>query len=264
MNVFVRELKANRKSLLIWSICMFLLVLSGMGKYSAYSSGSVGTDIFDKMPFSLKVLFGMGSFDVTKISGFFAFLFPYLEITVAIHAGLIGTGIIAKEEIDRTAEFLMVKPISRTALVLAKLSAALFNILVVNMVTLVSSIVIVSAYNKGASVTKEIVLLFLAMFVVQLIFFSVGSFFSAFLKNPKGAGSLTMAILVGGFVLSKITGLNTHLEILNVLSPFTYFSIEDVVNKGLLHPVILLLSCLLSGGLLSACIYFYSRRDLKI
>jgi ABC-2 type transport system permease protein len=264
MNVFRRELKANRKALVIWSICMVLLVISGMGKYTAYSSGGASADVFNSMPFSLKVLLGIGSFDVSKISGFFAFLFPYLEITVAIHAGLIGTSIIAKEEIDKTAEFLMVKPISRTAVIMAKLSAALLNILVLNLVTFLSSIAIVAAYNKGESITKEIVLLFISMFVVQIIYFSVGSFFAAFLKQSKGAGSLTMAVLLSGFILSKVTSLTPHLDILNVLSPFTYFNIEDVVNKGSLNLIILFTGCLLSIALLFACNHFYNRRNLNV
>lgn len=264
MSVFFRELKANRKALVIWSICMFLLVLSGMGKYTAYSSGGASADIFDSMPFSLKVLLGIGSFDITKLSGFFAFLFPYLEITVAIHAGLLGTNMITKEEIDKTAEFLMVKPISRTTVVVAKLSAAFVNILVINLVTFFSSMTIVCAYNKGESVMREIILLFISMLVVQLIFLSVGAFFAAFLRKSKGAGTLTMAVLLGGYVLSKVTGLSSHLEMLNVLSPFTYFSIEDVVNKGSLNLMILMLGCLLSGVLLFACTYFYHRRNLNV
>jgi ABC-2 type transport system permease protein len=110
MNIFIKELKANRKALIIWSVCMFLLVMSGMGKYTAYASGGAGSDVFDKLPHTIKVLFGLGDFEVTKISGFYAFLFPYIEITAAIHAALLGSGIIAKEERDKTTEFLIENP----------------------------------------------------------------------------------------------------------------------------------------------------------
>lgn len=264
MNVFFRELKANRKALLIWSVCMFLLVLSGMGKYSAYESGSVNNDIFEKMPFSLRALFGMGSFDVSTVGGFFAFLFPYLEITVAIHAALLGAGILAKEELDKTTEFLMVKPLSRFRILEAKLSAAVCNILILNLVTLAGSILMVSNYSSQASIKKEVLLLMLSMFAVQLIFFSVGIFFAAFLRKPKAAGSITMAVLLGSFVLSKITDFTDRLNGLNILAPFKYFSIEDVVNKGTLNPGILLISMILAVILLAAGISFYRRRDLNI
>ena len=73
MNIFLRELKANRKALIIWSVCMVLFVLSGMSKYTAYSAGGASADLFAKMPFSLKALLGIGSFDVSTMPGFFAF-----------------------------------------------------------------------------------------------------------------------------------------------------------------------------------------------
>ena len=38
MNIFLRELKSHRKSLIFWSIGVFLMVVSGMAKYDAYSS----------------------------------------------------------------------------------------------------------------------------------------------------------------------------------------------------------------------------------
>ncbi|WP_318505648.1 hypothetical protein [Bacillus sp. T3] len=41
MNLFWREMKAHRKSLILWSIGMILMVYSGMGKYEAYSSFQV-------------------------------------------------------------------------------------------------------------------------------------------------------------------------------------------------------------------------------
>ena len=63
MNIFLRELKANRKALIIWSVCMFFLVVSGMAKYTAYSSGGQSNEVFSKMPYTVKALLGMGSFD---------------------------------------------------------------------------------------------------------------------------------------------------------------------------------------------------------
>lgn len=264
MNVFLREMKANRKALVIWSVCMFLLVLSGMGKYTAYSSGGASSDIFNKMPLSLKVLFGMGSFDVTSIGGYFAFLFPYLEITAAIHAALLGSSVIAKEERDKTTEFLMVKPLPRTAILTSKLLTALFNLEILNAVTLLSSLGMVAIYGKGTDVSREIVLMMVSMFLVQLIFLSLGIFLSSYLKKPKASGSITTGILLGAFVLSKVTDFSKKLDLLNVLSPFKYFSLEDMVYKNFINIGIIGMSLILAAGLICFAYYFYQRRDLNV
>lgn len=263
MNIFLRELKANRKALIIWCVCMFFLVLSGMGKYTAYSSGAT-SEVFNKMPFSMKALLGIGSFDVTKISGFFAFLFPYIELTAAIHAVLLGSGIIAKEERDKTTEFLMVKPTSRVTIVTSKLLAALVNIVIVNIVALFSSIVMVNAYNKGKDISGEIAMFLLSMFIVQLIFLSLGALLSAFMRNPKASGSLATGILIGSFVISKITDLTDRINALNVLSPFKYFSYQDIVNGDGLSFGIVILSVLLVAAFSVSTYFFYMKRDLNV
>lgn len=263
MNVFLRELKANRKPLIIWSVCMFLLVLSGMGKYTAYSSGA-NADVFNKMPHTVKALLGISSFDVTTVSGFFAFLFPYLAITTSIHAALLGSGIIAKEERDKTTEFLMVKPLSRTSILTSKFLAALINIIIVNLVTLLSSIVMVGAYNKGEDITSEIIVFHLSMLIMQLIFLSIGTCVSGFMKNPKASGSIATGILFGSYIISKITDLIESANPLNVLSPFKYFSYERILNGEGLSLFIVLMSLILVAALTLSTYFFYQKRDLKV
>ena len=263
MNIFFRELKANRKALIIWSIVMFLFVLSGMTKYTVYSSGTTN-EIFNKMPSTMRALLGIGSFDVTIMSGFFAFLFPFLELATAIHAILMGSGIIAKEERDKTTEFLMTKPVSRATIITSKIFAALVNITVINFVTFFSSIVMVAAYNKGKDITGEIVMFHLSMFVVQLIFLSLGAFISAFLKNPKASGALAGSIMFGAYIISKITDLTDEVDIINVLSPFKYFSIKRIVDGNGLNAVIVILSLLLIAVFSVSTYFFYIKRELKV
>lgn len=263
MNIFIRELKANRKALIIWCVCMFLLVLSGMAKYTAYSGG-VNNDVFEKMPYTMKALLGIGSFDVTVVSGFFAFLFPYLEITAAIHAVLLGSGIIAKEERDKTAEFLAVKPVSRTTIITSKFLAALVNITVFNLVTMFSSIIMVLVYNKGKDITGEVVVFLLSMFIIQLIFLALGALLSASMKNPAASGSLGAGILFAAYAISKVTDLTDRVNFLNIFSPFKYFGLKRIINGNGFNLVIVIASILLTAAFITASYFFYNKRDLKI
>lgn len=264
MNILIRELKANRKALIIWSISMFLLVVSGMSKYSAYSSSQATGDVFARMPDTLKALLGMGTLNVTTMSGFYAFLFSYLVLTAAIHAVLLGNSVIAKEERDKTTEFIITKPVSRTSIVTGKLLAALINIIIFNIVSLFSSILMVNAYNKGKSVTGELLAFDLSLLLVQLIFLSLGAFLAAFVIKPKSSGSIATGILLAGYVISKVTDLNDHLNALNVLSPFKYFNYADIAEGKGLNAVTFFLCLLLTGLLTAGAYYFYRRRDLNI
>jgi ABC-2 type transport system permease protein len=264
MNVFIRECKANRKALIIWSICMFLLILSGMGKYTAYANGGTNVDILEMIPHTMKVLFGLGNFEVNKLSGFFAFLFPYIELTTAVHAVLLGSGMLAKEERDKTTEFLIAKPVSRVAILTAKLLAALFNVVVINVVCILSSIAIVSTFDTGEDITKEILLLFSTMFIIQLIYLSLGAVIAAFIRRSKRAGAIAVNILLAGYVITKITGLVEELKVLDLFAPLNYFSLEKAVKEGEISMLVTLLSILLIGVFSVMTYYFYQRRDMNI
>lgn len=263
MNIFLRELKANRKALIIWSVCMILFVFSGMSKYEVYSSGDAMATVFNDMPQGLKAVLGLGSFDVTKMAGFFAFLFPYLEIMVAFHAALLGNGIIAKEERDKTTEYLMVKPVSRYTIITSKLLAALFNVVVINIVTLLSSLATVSVYNKGEDVTGEILAFMLSMFLVQLIFMSLGTLLAAVTKRPKLSGSIATGIILAGYVISKVTDLNVKVSFLNIFSPFKYFNMVPIVNGEGLDIWIALISVVIVALFSVGTYFYYHRRDLR-
>ena len=115
MNIFWREMKSHRKSLIFWSIGVFLMVVSGMGKYEAYSSQgqSINVLIAD-IPKSLKAVMGFSDVDLSKISGYYTILFVYILLMATIHAAMLGANIIAKEERDKTAEFLFTKPLLRS------------------------------------------------------------------------------------------------------------------------------------------------------
>jgi len=264
MNIFITELKANRKALIIWSVCMALLVLSGMGKFTAYASGGATSDVFDKLPNTVKVLLGFNGFEITKISGFYAFLFPYIEIATAIHAALLGSSIIAKEERDKTTEFLIAKPISRNAIITSKLLAALFNVIIVNLVSLLSSLAIIPSFNTGEDITGEILILHLIMFIVQLIFLSLGALMASCLRKSKTSGAIAVDIIIVGYIISKVTDLADYLKVLNIFSPFKYFSLLKAVNENEISILITLLCLAMIAVFTAFTYYFYQRRDMNI
>ncbi len=263
MNMVWRELKANRRSLIIWCASMAVGVLAGMAKYTAFSAGDASTEMLNALPKTIRALFGMGSLNVTTMAGFFAFLFLYIAVALGIHAAILGSGIIAKEERDKTSEFLMVRPVSRTAVITAKLFAAFLNIVILNTVTLLSSVVMVSKYNKGESITREILLFFVSLFFIQAIFMTLGAFIGAALKNVKSAVSLTVGVLLAAFTVTEITNIAEDLSFLKILSPFSFFSYERIVAGDGLSAIVAVLSLLIIAVLAALTYRFYNKRDFS-
>jgi len=264
MNIFWRELKANRKALIIWSIGVIFLIAGGMGKYAGMSaSGQSMNDLLAQMPQSLKAVLGMGDFDLTKATGYYGVLFLYLAMMATIHAAMLGANIIAKEERDKTTEFLFLKPVSRSTVITYKLAAALINIALFNLIVFLSSYLIVRYYSQGEDVLGIISRLMAGMFILQLIFLFIGTAMAAMSKHPRSTPTLAAVVLLLTFVLSIAIDLNSRIENLKYLTPFKYFDAKNLMTTGI-EPGYLILSLVIIAALFWATYASYKNRDLNV
>lgn len=265
MNIFLKELKMHGKSLIIWSIAMFLMILSSIGKFTAYAqTGQSMNELLIQIPSSIRAILGMGNFDLTKASGFYGMLYWYLLLLASIHATLLGANIISKEERDKTVEFLMVKPVSRARVITEKLLASLSNIIVLNLLTLFFSVLIMGPYAKGEHITSEICTLMLGMFILQLIFLLIGTAIAAANRQVSSTPSIATAILLVTFIIASIININHKLEILKYLTPFAYFKAERLLSGGRFEAVFLILSSLIIATLIFVTYISYQKRDLNV
>ncbi|MFZ3580411.1 ABC transporter permease subunit [Virgibacillus sp. DJP39] len=264
MNVFYREMKAHRKSLIIWCVGMIAMIASGMGKYAGFSStGQSMNDLIAQMPESLQAITGMGSFDISTAVGFYGVLFLYLLLMATIHATMLGATVIAKEERDRTAEFLFVKPATRTKIIRLKLFAALTNVIILTGVTWISCLLIVGKYSDGASISSAIGMTMLGMFILQVLFLTLGTAMAALIKKPQKAASFSTGILLIAVMLSFAVDLNSNIANLKYFTPFKYFEAKHVMEGGF-DLLFLTLSMLLITIFATVTFVAYKQRDLKV
>lgn len=265
MNIILRELRANLKALIIWSLSMIFLIYAGLVKYSAFAGAGQDVNILmNQIPEALKRILGMNGLDLTTVSGFYAIFYVYFMLMVGVHAVMLGAVIVSKEERDKTADFLFVKPILRSRVITSKLVAALINVMVLNFVTWVSSILIVAMYNKGEPINDQIARLMLALFIIQIIFLAVGSGIGAFARNTKKSTSIATAVLLAAFTLSIAMDLSNKIDFLRFLTPFKYFSTTQIVKEGTFDPIYLVLSAVIIVGCTTATYMIYRKRDIHI
>jgi len=268
MNVYFKELKAYRKSIIIWSISMILLIFMAFEKYDALALGGEETadflEIINQMPKFLQAIMGLSNFDITTPIGYSAVMYIYLVLMGAIHAGMIGAGIITKEEKEKTVEFLMVKPITRFKIVKNKMLVALTNVVIFNIITFVSLLLVLIWKNVFTyNIIGDLGLLMLGILFVQILFLTIGFSFALMKKKYKQAASLTMVILLSSYFLSMIIDVVPDLKFLSVLTPFKYYDAKGLLDNGL-NIWYLLLTMFLIVVLLTIGIKKYQQRDLNI
>ena len=264
MNIFIREMKANRKGLILWILGMSFMIIASMGKYVASASTGGLNDVMAKMPKSMQAIIGSNTFDLTKISGYYGILFIYIVLISTVHAAMVGSNIITKEERDKTTEFLLVKPVSRNKVISCKLFAAVVNVLILNIFTLIISIVAVNKYGGFEDVTSDIVILMIGMFILQIIFLVIGLAIGAVVKNSKMATSLSTGILLISFLLAIIIDISSKLEWLKYLTPFKYFDAKNLMYGKGFDLVFVVLSIIIIATLTTITYKFYNNRDLNV
>lgn len=264
MNIFIRELKANLKSLVIWSVIISLLIMIAVAKFSAYASNPETLAMLDTIPPALLEALNMRAFNLTTVSGLYGIMFVYFGLMGAVAAAMWGSDIISKEERDKTVEFLLVLPISRSKVVTAKTLAALVNCIAFVLITWAVSLVAVRPYNPDQAFYKFLRLEMEAMFAIELIFLAIGLLLGCALQQNKRAGSTAVAIILATYFMTVLSTMQKDLDFLKYFTPFRYFDAAELFRNGRMDGVYLLLSLAIIVFSLAAAYLVYNRRDLYI
>jgi len=265
MNIFFRELKAHWKGLLGWSIAMILLVASGMAKFSALGTGGQNANlVFAAFPKPVQAILGIQGLNLSTVIGYFGVLYLYIQLTATIHAAMLGAEIISKEERDKTSEFLFPKPVTRLRIITEKILAGLVNIIVLNIVTVASSIVMVAAFANNFLNNDMIIVMMAGLFIMQLLFFALGVALAGYFKNPKLPSIVATTILLGTYIIWVVIDLNSKLDFLKYFTPFKYFDASVLINDGRLDFVYVILSLVIISGLMLSAFLAFNKRDLKV
>ena len=264
MNIFIRELKANLKSLLIWSGVITLLIIMVVTKYSAFAGDPEMLKMLDSMPPALLDALSMRAFNLTTLSGFYSIMLIYFGLMGGIAAAMWGTDIISKEERDKTVEFSLVLPVSRSRVITAKALAAVVDCLVFVLVTWGISALAVQSYKPDQAFNNFLALEMEAMFLLELVFLAIGLLLGCAMKQYKIAGSVAVYIILVAYFLSIMAGLQSNLDFLKYFTPFKYFDAAQLLKTGRLDVPFLLLSAGIIVICMVAAYWTYNKRDLYI
>ncbi len=206
----------------------------------------------------------MRAFNLTTLSGFYGIMFIYFGLMSSIAAAMWGSDIISKEERDKTVEFSLVLPVSRSRVITAKALAALVNCIAFVLITWVVTLVAVRSYNPDQAFYDFLALEMQAMFSIGLIFLAIGLLLGCAMKQYKLSGSTAVAIILATYFMSIISGMQEKLDFLKYFTPFKYFDAGDLFRNGKMDGTYLLLSAAIIVVCVAAAYLVYDRRDLYI
>ena len=265
MNVFWRELRAHRRSTVIWSIALFVTMIASMAKFETITAGGQAVQaMLSGFPPTIQAVFGMTGLDLTTTAGYFGVCFLFLVVTLAVHAGLLGADVIADDELGHTTEFLYVKPRSRARIISAKLAAGLIGVAVVWCATALGSLIGILKFAEMAGFWRDFGWLMCAAFLVQLAFFAIGASAASLSTKASGYGRLVTIVVFWSYFAYVLTTLAPTINWLRYSSLFSYFDARDILSiQGLRVSHVVLYSGIIIAALVVTYMQ-YGRRDLRV
>lgn len=265
MNLYMREMRSERKGILFWILGTILTLVAGMSEFLLFSDSGVNiTDFMDAMPRSLMVLFGMNDLDMGTILGYHGILMYYVILAGIIYASMLGVRIISKEELLKTSEFLLTKPLSRRRILISKILAGITLICLFVLAVYLTSILSFEFIGDSVPYQSELLKETLSLLLLMLLFFVVGILAASMTAKPKLASSLTLSLVFITFLAAIFHDLLDSPLILRIITPFRYFPLVDIVEKNTLSPAFTLITLLLTVTMGVLSFLSYDRRDMNI
>ena len=146
------ELRQGKLSLLIWTLSIGFLMAVCIFLFPEMKSQMEDVNkIFASMG-SFTAAFGMDRLNFGTLIGFYSVeCGNILGLGGAFFAALTAASILAKEEKDRTAEFLLTHPVSRFRVVTEKLFAVLIQLIIMNSFILILSLPLRLRFSAGCA-----------------------------------------------------------------------------------------------------------------
>ena len=260
MTILKHELRRSRVSWLIWTGAVGALLITCIFLFPEMKDQMAGVgEMFSSMG-AFTTAFGMDRLNFGTLTGYYAIeCGNVLGLGGAFYAALTGAGMLAKEENGRTAEFLLTHPVSRRCVTAEKLLALAVLITAMNLA--VYGLAAGSMLAIGEPVPwKELNLLHLAYYLMQLVLVGICFGISAFLRG--GSVGLGIGIAVGLYFLNLIANITEKAAVLKHFTPFGFCDGAEIVSSGTLEAGWIAVDLAVGAACVLAAFLYYPRKDI--
>lgn len=260
MTLLKKELRQGLTPLCVWTAATAFMVAICVFMFPEMSGQMDSiSEMFSSMG-GFSAAFGMDRLSFGEFLGFYGVeCGNILGIGGAFFAAYVGVSALAKEEKDRTAEFLLTHPVSRASVVAQKLAAALTQVLALNIVVLAFSAGAIAAIGEELP-WREFLLLHGAYLAMQIEICCLCFGISAFLRRGSvGVGLGFAAVLYFANIIRNISGSG---DFLKYVTPYAYAEAADILTESSVDTGLLLLGLAVSAAAVAAAFLKYTRKDI--
>ena len=262
MNIYLHELKAYRKSTIIWSCSLVLLIILFLSMFPSFSKDATDVKkLLEGYPEAFRKAIGLSLDTLFTLLGFYSYLFVYVGLCGSIQAMNLGTSIISKEVREKTADFLLTKPVTRKTIMTAKLLAILTSLVITNVVYLISAIIMANVVKTEAFSLKIFIMISITLFFVQLMFMALGVIISVVFPKIKSVLPISLGTVFGFFMLGMLST-TTSTDIWRFLIPFKYYDTAYIIKNSNYETSFIIVEIVFIVVTIFASYLIYDKKDI--
>ncbi len=266
MNIFLRELRTGRRSVLVWALVIAGLNVLIMAVYPSFAADAARLEELVAMyPEGFAKAFGLDRMSLADPLAFYATEGYFMVVLFGgIYAAILGASILAKEEDEKTIEYLLALPVTRNEVLTGKVLAVVANLALFNLIVAVVTCLSFVGFVTRDYSTATLLLLLAAPFLLHLTFAALCFFLSLFWTRRRAAYSISIGLVVGTYFLNVIALLTDDLRWLGWLSPFKYVDAADIISKQSLDGLYVFILLTAGAVAVGATYLLYGRRDITV
>jgi len=227
-NLYFKELKRNRKNLVIWTVIVIVFTVIVMSIFPYMKNmGDEMAKMMSELPEGMTKAMGLNDQTFNSILGMYnTYYGVYIVVLLSIYTASTGATIISKEEKNKTAEFLLTKPISRKSIYNTKLLTLFTLTLIAYLVQTIVAFAFVITLGGDDVKWSVFTTMHTHGFILILFFTCIGVLLSMLINPKKNFMGITVGIVFGSYFLSTISKVADNISWLGHISPFHYLGFE--------------------------------------
>ena len=170
--------------------------------------------------------------DLFSVLGFYAANnVIYMMVLGSIFAIVLSSNILLREEYNKTGEFLLSWPLTRSEIFLSKLAVILIYVFLLNLITATAGFIAMEIVKKAAFSIKAFLILKLYTLMLNVLFAATGLFLSTLVRRAKPVTTFSTALVLFFYFIYTLSRITEGASKIGYISPFNYVDME-VVNQA--------------------------------
>jgi ABC-2 type transport system permease protein len=171
---------------------------------------------------------GISNFDdLLSVLGFYGVNnIIYMMVLGSIYAIVLSSGILLKEEYNKTAEFLLTRPLTRSEIFISKLAVLALNVFLLNLITSTAGFISLELVKNKPFNVNAFLILSLYTLLLNFLFGAIGLFLSTLIKRAKPITAMSIGLVLIFYFIFTLSKITPGISKIGYLSPFRYVNTD--------------------------------------